>query len=448
MIDRKTLEASIKDAITNCTSSINSLLDLVKRGNMELGDASDRIDEVITKKKRRILQEHKKYCGIWKGTDNRWKTKVPDENAKEKRKLLSCRTLEDLENKIVEFYETKLSYKPSLRVIYKDWIEFKEAETSYANVYKIQHFWKRYYKDDKIIDVPLKDLTVGKIKGFLLRNINTKELTKKQYKDMKSVINMMLDYAVEHEYVEGNNANRVKGIRDNKFRKPVQKPVREVVYMNDIQAEVVSKAEKLFEETGNTAYLAICLNFTLGLRVGELVALKSSDITGNKIHISRGEVKRYEKDKQGKVHRIGVEVANHTKTECGERDLIFTKKARSYVDKALEYNRENGLKDDDYIFLDRYGKRKHADSVENALRHVNGTRNEKDGYDIVGRPSGNHSIRRTVISNWDASKKIPDALIQEMAGHKDFSTTKKYYIHPTSTIDEYADIIEDICENQ
>ncbi len=258
---------------------------------------------------------------------------------------------------------------------------------------------------------------------------------------MKSVINMMLDYAVDHEYVETNKARSVRKAPQSKLTQPTVKPVNEIVYSDETESEAILRAEELFDKTGNTAYLAICLNFYLGLRAGELVALETTDIQGNKIHIGKGEVHRFVKDEKGHLHRNGVEVVAHTKTMCGIRDLILTPKAKEYIDKALEYNRTKGFKDGDYIFLDKKGKRKHADGVENALRHVNGTRNDRDGYDIVGRPKGNHSIRRTVISRWSESMEIPDGILKGLAGHKDITTTRKYYIYPTSSIDDYADVI-------
>ena len=45
-----------------------------------------------------------------------------------------------------------------------------------------------------------------------------------------------------------------------------------------------------------TTPLAILFNFQVGLRVGELVALKWSDISGNYLHVQRMEIATYEVD--------------------------------------------------------------------------------------------------------------------------------------------------------
>lgn len=93
----------------------------------------------------------------WQATDGRWKTKLPDENAKCKYKLIAKKSREDIENFIVNWYrEQKESLKPCLESIYDDWIVCKEKETSMANANKLIYAWNKYYKDTSIISVPLR----------------------------------------------------------------------------------------------------------------------------------------------------------------------------------------------------------------------------------------------------------------------------------------------------
>lgn len=52
----------------------------------------------------------------------------------------------------------------------------------------------------------------------------------------------------------------------------------------------------MFVETSDSSFLAVKLNFLLGLRVGELMALKWSDIIDKRyLHIVREEVRDQEK---------------------------------------------------------------------------------------------------------------------------------------------------------
>ena len=155
--------------------------------------------------------------------------------------------------------------------------------------------------------------------------------------------------------------------------------------------------------------------------------------------ICQEETKTYYKDADGTIHRDGYAIVNHTKTLSGNRRLILTPKARKYIDMALRYNDANGLKDEDFIFLDKNGHRIHDHAVNNVLRRLNGVRNEKDNFIIEGRPSGNHSIRRTTISELHNAMVISDDTLKTFAGHKDISTTQKCYIHQTKDITEYRD---------
>ena len=111
---------------------------------------------------------------------------------------------------------------------------------------------------------------------------------------------------------------------------------------------------------------------------------------------------------------------------------------------AIDRNRELGISDGDYIFLNKKGSRIHDHAINNVLRRLNGVRNEKDAFVITDRPSGNHAIRKTCISELHDSKLLSDDTIKTFAGHKDISTTQKCYIHQVKPITEYADAFKNV----
>ncbi len=71
-----------------------------------------------------------------------------------------------------------------------------------------------------------------------------------------------------------------------------------------------------------TTALAVVLNFSLGLRVGELVALKWKDLKGSYLHIRRMEQKQYEQLEGDKWH-YHIEVVAHTKSDAGYRQEVY-----------------------------------------------------------------------------------------------------------------------------
>ena len=55
---------------------------------------------------------------------------------------------------------------------------------------------------------------------------------------------------------------------------------------------------------------------------------------------------------------------------------------------------------------------------------------------------GNHSIRKTCISNLAASKLLSDEEIRMFAGHKDISTTQQSYIFVTEPLEDRVSAYE------
>lgn len=53
---------------------------------------------------------------------------------------------------------------------------------------------------------------------------------------------------------------------------------------------IIKLAEEQYAKTKNIAYLGVCLNFSLALRVGELVALRTNDFSDTTVKISRQEI--------------------------------------------------------------------------------------------------------------------------------------------------------------
>lgn len=426
------------ELLQNQIPAIMSLLNDLNENIITSDDVSEQLEHMT--KREKILNRQKSFCGIWLASDGRYKTKVP--TADGGKKLIAKPTQENLENFIVEYYK-KLEQKPKkpcMRSIYPEWIYFKSKETSYANACNLQSRWKRYFEHSTIVDIPFEKLTTGAIKKWCVDVIAEMHLTDRQFKDLKSIMNMIFDYAVSFDIIQINLSRQVRGFSDKNFKQEAEKPVEEIVYNADAKHSVITEAMEQFLKTQNIAYIAVCLNFSLGLRVGELVALRTSHINEDgTITICQEETKTYHKDEDGTIHRDGYAVVNHTKTLSGNRRLILTPKSRKYIDMALRYNEANKLKDDDFIFLDKTGKRIHDHAINNVIRRLNGVRNEKDAFVIDGRPSGNHSIRRTTISELHEAMVISEDTLKTFAGHKDISTTQKCYIHQTKDITEYAE---------
>ena len=208
------------ELLQNQIPAITSLLNDLNENIITSDDVSEQLEHMT--KREKILNRQKSFCGICLESDGRYKTKVPTANGG--RKLIAKPTQENLENFIVEYYK-KLEQKPKkpcMRSIYPEWIDFKSKETSYANACNLQSRWKRYFEHSTIVDIPFEKLTTGAIKKWCVDVIAEMHLTDRQFKDLKSIMNMIFDYAVSFDIIQINLSRQVRGFSDKNFKQEAE----------------------------------------------------------------------------------------------------------------------------------------------------------------------------------------------------------------------------------
>lgn len=401
---------------------------------VNLNKIDDVLDDILAMEKEYYLEQHP-YEIYYSEHDKRYRTYLPPKKDGEKRKPITAVTKENLEKKIVDYYR-QMEEKPLVNTfekLYPLFLDYKGKETSLANAHKLNWVWETYYKDDDIVKCKLSDITVVMLKSWFLDKISEYELTSRKYKEMKSLMNMLYDFAIESNLVSSNVSRMVHGISYKKYAVEHKKAPTEQVYINDEEENIINVALKQYEKTRNIAYLGVCLNFTLALRVGEVVALKISDFSETLVHIQRTEIKHYDKLDNGKIVRNGYEIVPHGKTPNADRELFLTKNAKKFLSMIVRANEERSFHSE-YLLLDKDGERMHNDAINNVLRRLNRM--------IKTTQKGNHSIRKTCISNMGESGALSNEEIRMFAGHKDFSTTEKYYMHTTTSIENRADAYE------
>ncbi len=172
------------------------------------------------------------------------------------------------------------------------------------------------------------------------------------------------------------------------------------------------------EYPNRTAALAVLINFSLGLRVGELVALKWKDLKDSYLHIRRMEQKQYEQaDGKWKKH---LEVVEHTKLDAGYRTLYVVSSAMELFDKVKEANLRNGYscEAEDYIFM----YRKHRITANSIDSHY-----ERYCKRIGISKKGNHKARKTALTKVADNPNINLKDAMEFAVHRDVKTFINHY---------------------
>ena len=406
---------------------------LLNKCNMTLEDAESEIEDMNNK---RYLENHK--FNIWQGTDGRWRTYLPDHEQKSKRKMIAKGTREKLETVIISYYKemdnSTYERRVTLRMFYQTWLNYKKLKTT-SSIYirRIHNDWEKYYLDDPLIDIPLQKLIYDRLEEWALKKIRTGGLTKKQYYNMTVIVRQALAYAVQKNILAENPFSRVS--IDRKLFRSDKKPNDETqVFLTDEQPLIEREAYRDFQETGDTACLAIPFLYQTGLRLGEIVALKESDISGKYLHIQRTETKKAEQNPDGSWKPIHYAVAEHAKTEAGGRLVYLSSTARNILELVMQSNRERGFQDHGYLFLNANG-RIHGRSVDTRIRKY--CRNI--GIDEMS----SHKARKTYISSLiDAGVNINE--IRKQVGHEDERTTYRNYCFNRMPQSETENMLEKV----
>lgn len=195
-----------------------------------------------------------------------------------------------------------------------------------------------------------------------------------------------------------------------KFRQVVKKTGRTQTYNTEELQYLNQYLDKMYAETEDSVFLAVKLNFLIGLRVGELVSLRWSDTEGNHLHIMRQEIRNQTTNT--------YEVVEHTKTHQ-DRFVILVPKTLEILNKA-EHQRK-------YIFM-RGGER----IVSRQIAYVLEKYAERQGV----KTKSTHKMRKTYASNLSANG-VPIDCIREMPGHNNLSTKLGYIYNPLTESETY-----------
>ena len=154
--------------------------------------------------------------------------------------------------------------------------------------------------------------------------------------------------------------------------------------------------------------IAILLMFVTGMRVGEVVALQRSDIDLNSLSISINKTERRYKNLNGKYELI----ITRPKTNASYRTVYVPQNLKLVLSQLLS------LSADAEYLISEDDKRLSANAIRMRLRKVC----KKLGI----KNKSPHKCRKTFASMLLDSE-ISKAVIIDIMGHTDISTTEKHY---------------------
>ncbi len=339
----------------------------------------------------------------------RWQTcyKGPDG----KRRNIKSQTEDELLDKLIPIYfQNSHIDKLTFHELYEEWLEYKKGVANSPNTIKRhkQHY-RKYFEPSLLDGRKLRHIDELLLETECNRIVKDFNLPRKEWCNIKTILNGMFEYAVRKKYLSENPMDKVKILV--KFKQVVRKTGKTETYNSDELKELNLYLDRMYTETEDRAFLAVKLNFLLGLRVGELVALKWDDYCNiNHLHIVREEVRNPDTNQ--------YEIVEHTKTNR-DRFVVLVPKAVNLLQKLD--------RDGDYIFM-RDGSRITSRQIAYVLEKYA----ERQGV----ATKSTHKMRKTYASNLNANG-VPLDCIRELLGHSSLSTTLGYIYNPLTEKETY-----------
>lgn len=314
----------------------------------------------------------------------------------------------------------------TLSELYPKWLQLRKLEVSANTLAKTMNTWKRFFAADDISDIPMSELNRMYLKAWATNLIKTNALTRHYFNsEIKTVINGLLDYAVELELISVNKFRSIK-INSRIFRPRKINEETEDVFTLDEERAIMQQAEADSQVTGSGVPLGICILFCTGVRIGELCALQWGDIDGNVLTVQRMQVAN-KKEVDGRLVNDGYVVLDRAKTAAGTRRIYLPDKALTYFKQIKKLNRKNGfgVRKDDFIFKrsNKYADIQRSDMCNHRV-FDHRLRKYCKKLDLKYKKSP-HDCRRTYISLLHEQGMNIDT-IRRIAGHENLEMTLAY----------------------
>lgn len=397
-------------------------------GLVKIESASDSAGNDMTAEERKLLDNHP--YGIFTGMKKgklRWFTYLPDETKPDGRRQVQRNTEIEIKRIIIDYWKDKQAQEqvPTFRQCFKDWNDHKleVQKISKATWTRNDYAFKRYCGD--IADKDIRTFTDGFLLDWLEMQVPRYELTAKAFGNLKSLIRGVFKYARRKELttLDIEAVLRSEDVTELKFKK-VKKADYQEVYD---ESETPKLLDYLVNHLDSTN-LCILLMTVAGLRVGEAVTLKNSDIGDIGVDVRRTQTEYRAADGK-KVYGV----KDFPKSEAGWRTVAVPNDYLWILDKIRLMNPfdPNG-----FVFLQRDGsKRINTSSVRTRLNTIN----KKLGI----YPKSTHKLRKT-YGTILLDNNVDRDFVKQQMGHSDISLTENVYHRNRKTLERKQQIVSAI----
>ena len=298
-------------------------------------------------------------------------------DGKQSRKIIGYyATKKDALNGLLEYNQNKNIFISDMtfKNTYDMWSKNHFENVSKQTIKTIKNIYNSYVF--KFNNYKIKDIKLIELQSFI-NVLKDSGLSTGTLKQVKSVLNMVFNYALKNEYI---NKNMIEFLDIGKHKKVLERKI----FTNE-------EIKILWDNEGKRDIDIILILIYTGLRVNELLTLENTKINIECRYIRAG-----------------------SKTEAGKDRLIpISYKILPLITRYLKLNNK-------YLFQTKTG---------NFLMYNNYRQNFKKIIKKIGLQEHTiHDTRHTfatLLSNVDANK----TSIKNIIGHSDYGITEKIYTH-------------------
>lgn len=339
-----------------------------------------------------------------------------------KRIYVRARDKDELEKKI---YEKKLQLtevkelhdNPTIEIFFKRWMDNRRGSVTQATLRSQQC----HYNTMSIIQIngkAFKDYRLSEVKAEDIRTIQ-RALAKRNNRsqtinDKVALLSHIFHDAIREQYINYNPCSPVKPLKRT-----------EVAARETIHRALTPEETKLFFENARDSfyYNVFRLAIQTGMRIGEIGALKNSDIYDDAIHITRTITRN-----ENGSYCIGTEA----KTWHGKRTIPLNNAITEIIENQRKINHildGNISNIDDLIFRAPERGLLMSSPADNVIKNIC----KKIGINQFTC----HAFRDTFATR-AIEQGIEPRTLQELLGHADFSLTMNLYGHVIDDTKEKA----------
>jgi len=312
------------------------------------------------------------------------------------RKKVIANSWPEMLQKLKSIYEIGTDTLVSLFPVWLDW-KAKRNSNKPETLDRNRKCFEKLVKNHRISLIPLNKLTVKDLEEWAVEVATDHPMSRKVFTTNVLPVSGVLSYAFKQGIIDQNPWERVD-LSPKLFKTPQRAPSKDKVFTDDEFLKLKEALLEAYYSNHNTANLAWILNMNLGLRVGELAALKWEDIDDNNRTVF---IRRQESDGT-------VEDKVKADSSGGYRELVLNQESMdilALIDRS-----------DSYIFLNANGERISTHSLHSRLVCVQ--------RNLFGKVRRSHAIRRTIASHVNDALGLEEA--RRQLGHSNTETTYNY----------------------